>query len=39
MTCLCEAMVDDMIRAFMQISNNHVWLKGGYMGKGLTNCH
>jgi hypothetical protein len=32
MTCLYEATVDDMIRAFMQIAT---WLKGGYDGKNI----
>ena len=34
MTCLYEATVDDMIRAFMQIANYRAWLKGGSHGKG-----
>ena len=34
MTCLYEATVDDMIRAFMQIANYQTWLKGGSDGKG-----
>ena len=34
MTCLYEATVDDMIRAFMQIANYRSWLKGGSSGKG-----
>ena len=34
MTCLYEATVDDMIRAFMQIANYRTWLKGGSDGKG-----
>ena len=35
MTCLYEATVDDLIRAFMQIANYKSWSKGGYTGKGL----
>lgn len=34
MTCLYEATVDDMIRAFMQITSYRSWLKGGKGGKG-----
>ena len=34
MTCLYEATVDDLIRAFMQIANYRSWLKGGSTGKG-----
>lgn len=33
MTCLYEAMIDDMIRAFMQIANYRSWFKGGYSWK------
>ena len=34
MSCLYEATVDNMIRAFMQITNYRAWLKGGLDGKG-----
>ena len=34
MTCLYEATVDDLIRAFMQIANYRSWLRGGSTGKG-----
>jgi hypothetical protein len=34
MTCLYEATVDDLIRAFMQIANYRSWLRGGFTGKG-----
>lgn len=34
MECLYEATQDDMIRAFMQITNYREWLKGGQRGKG-----
>ena len=34
MTCLYEATVDDMIRAFIQIANYWAWLKEGLHGKG-----
>ncbi len=34
MTCLYETIVDDMIRAFMQIADYRFWLKGGSSGKG-----
>ena len=34
MTCMYEATVDDMIRAFMQIANYRAWLKGGSHDKG-----
>ena len=34
MTCLYEATVDNMIRAFMQIANYRAWFKGGLDGKG-----
>jgi hypothetical protein len=35
MTCLYEATMNAMIRAFMQITNYRTWLKGGSDGK----CH
>jgi hypothetical protein len=35
MTCLYEAIVDDMIRVFMQIGNYRTWLKGCLMVKVL----
>ena len=34
MTCLFKATVDDMIRAFTQITNYRFWLEGGFLGKG-----
>lgn len=34
MTCLDETMVDDMIRALMQIVNYCLWFKGEPLGKG-----
>ncbi len=34
MTCLYEATVDDLVRAFMQITSYRFWLKGGKGGKG-----
>ena len=34
MTCLYETTVNDMIRAFMQITNYPAWLKGELHGKG-----
>jgi len=34
MTCLYAATVDDLIRAFMQITSYRAWLKGGTSGKG-----
>jgi hypothetical protein len=34
MICLYEATVDDMNRAFMQISNYRTWLKRGFDDKG-----
>ena len=34
MTCLYETIVDDLIRAFMQIANYKSWLRGGSTGKG-----
>ena len=34
MSCLYEATVDDMIRAFVHIANYWSWLKGGSSGKG-----
>ena len=33
--CLYEEIVDDLIRAFMQIANCKLWLRGGSTGKGL----
>ena len=35
MTCLYEAIVDDLIRAFMQTTNYRMYLKGGMSRKGL----
>ena len=34
MTCLYEATVDDLIRAFMQTTNYRMYLKSGRTGKG-----
>ena len=34
MTCLYEATVDDLICAFMHITNYRSWLRGGSTGKG-----
>ncbi len=34
MTCMYEATVDDLIRAFMQIANYRSWLRGSSTGKG-----
>ena len=34
MTCVYEATVDDLIRAFMQTTNYRTYLKGGRSGKG-----
>ena len=34
MECIYEATMDDMVRAFMQITNSREWLKGGQRGKG-----
>jgi len=34
MTCLYEATVNVLIRAFMQIANYRSWLRGGSTGKG-----
>ena len=34
MTCLYEAIVDNLIRAFMQIANYKLWLRGGSTDKG-----
>ena len=34
MTCMYEAIVDDLIHAFMHIANCMTWLKRGSMGKG-----
>lgn len=35
MTCLYEATVNDMMWAFMQMTNYNLWMKGGSLGKGL----
>lgn len=35
MTCLYEANMDELIKAFMQIANYMYWLKGGPTSKGL----
>ena len=35
MTCLYEATLNNMIRAFMHIATHWAWLKGGSDGKGL----
>lgn len=34
MTCMYEATVDDLIRAFMHMTSLMTWLKGGSIGKG-----
>ena len=35
MICLYEATLDEFIRAFMQITNYGLWLRGGFTGNGL----
>lgn len=32
--CLYEATLDDLVRAFMHITDQRSWLKGGSHGKG-----
>ena len=34
MNCLYEATMDNLIRAFMEIANYRLWLRGGSIDKG-----
>ena len=38
MTCLYKETVDNLIRAFMQIANYRLWLRGGSTSKGLDSA-